>query len=123
MAPALRILEPGLSTTVQDLGRIGSQHLGVAVSGALDPVSLRAANALAGNPPGTRALEVAYVGPTLVVEADDIRLSFAGAPAAIDILPDEQATEGERIEVMRSVRLRRGEVVRIGALLGAKVLY
>ena len=123
MSPALRVLAPGLQTTVQDLGRIGSQHLGVAVSGALDPVSLQAANALAGNPPGTGALEVAYVGPTLVVEADDIRLSFAGAPAAIDILPDEQAVEGERIEVMRSVRLHRGEVVRIGALSGAKVLY
>jgi biotin-dependent carboxylase-like uncharacterized protein len=123
MSPALRVLAPGLQTTVQDLGRTGSQHLGVAVSGALDPVSLRAANALAGNPPATGALEIAYLGPTLVVEADDVRLSFAGAPAAIDILPDEHATAGERIEVMRSIRLRRGEVVRIGALAGAKVLY
>jgi biotin-dependent carboxylase-like uncharacterized protein len=123
MSPALRVLAPGLQTTVQDLGRTGHQHLGVAVSGALDPVSLRAANALAGNPPGAGALEVAYVGPTLVVDADDVRLSFAGASATIDILSDEQATEGERIEVMRSIRLRRGEVVRIGALSGGKVLY
>ena len=60
-------------TTIQDLGRPGYQHLGIPVSGALDPVSLRAANALVGNAPGTGALEVAYVGPTLAVEADDVR--------------------------------------------------
>lgn len=72
MAAALRILEPGLSTTVQDLGRFGYQHLGVAVSGALDPVSLRAANALVGNAPGLGALEVAYVGPKFVVEGKSV---------------------------------------------------
>jgi biotin-dependent carboxylase-like uncharacterized protein len=123
MSAALRVLAPGLLTTVQDLGRTGYQHLGIAVSGALDPVSLRAANALAGNPPDTGALEVAYVGPKLAVEADDVRLSFAGAQAAIDVLPDANASEGERIEVMRSIRLRRGEVIRIGSLSGSNVLY
>jgi len=51
MSAALRILEPGLLTTVQDLGRIGYQHLGVPTSGALDPVSFRAANILVGNAP------------------------------------------------------------------------
>ncbi len=53
MTPSLRVLAPGLLTTIQDLGRNGFQHLGIPVSGALDPMSLRAANALAGNPPGT----------------------------------------------------------------------
>jgi len=50
MTAALRVVAPGLMTTVQDLGRPGYQHLGVPVSGALDHVSLRAANLLAGNP-------------------------------------------------------------------------
>lgn len=123
MTAALRVAAPGLMTTVQDLGRTGYQHLGIAVSGALDPVSLQAANALAGNAPGTGALEVTYVGPTLVAEADDMRLAFAGADAAIDVLPDEHAKEGVRIDAMRSVRLERGEAVRIGSLTGSKVLY
>ena len=82
MNPALRVLAPGLLTTVQDLGRPGYQSLGIPVGGALDPVSLRAANALAGNAPTVGALEVAYVGPTLAVDADDVRLSFVGAQAA-----------------------------------------
>jgi biotin-dependent carboxylase-like uncharacterized protein len=130
MKPALRVLAPGLLTTVQDLGRPGYQHLGIPVGGALDPVSFRAANALVGNAPGTGALEVAYVGPTLAVDADDVRFSFVGAlapvdilPAPVDILPNETASRGRRIDIMRSVRLRRGEVVRIGSLLGGTVLY
>lgn len=123
MKPALRVLTPGLLTTVQDLGRHGFQRLGIPVSGALDPVSLRAANMLVDNAAGAGALEVAYVGPTLAIDADDVRISIVGAQAAVDILPDVTATAGRRIEGMRSVRLRRGEVIRIGSLSGGAVLY
>jgi biotin-dependent carboxylase-like uncharacterized protein len=123
MMPALRVVAPGLLTTIQDFGRVGYQHLGVPVSGALDPVSLRAANLLVGNPPGIAALEVAYLGPTLTVEADDVRIAAVGANAAIDVLAEAGAPEGRRIEMMRSHRLRRGEAIRIGALTGAPVLY
>jgi hypothetical protein len=73
MTAALSIVRPGLLTTIQDLGRVGHQSLGIAVCGALDPVALRAANALAGNPPEAGALEVLHLGPTIVVEADNVR--------------------------------------------------
>jgi biotin-dependent carboxylase-like uncharacterized protein len=123
MTPALHIVRPGLLTTVQDFGRVGYQSLGIAVGGALDPMSLRAANALVGNSPGAGALEVLYVGPLMVVEADDVRLSFAGANAGIEILPDVTATVGVPVETMRSVRLRRGEAIRVGSLSRGAVLY
>jgi biotin-dependent carboxylase-like uncharacterized protein len=123
MRPALRVLQPGLLTTVQDMGRPGHQSLGIPVSGALDSLSLRAANALVGNAPDAGALEVAYVGPTLAVDADEVRLAFVGADATIDVFPDGAAENGTRIGTMRSMRLRRGEVVRIGSLTGGAVLY
>src|SRR5688500_6053638 len=123
MTPSLRVVTPGLMTTVQDLGRPGFQRLGVPVSGALDPVSLRAANLLVGNAPDAGALEVACLGPTIAVEADDVRIAVAGAHAAIDILPDAVATSGMPIEGLRSARLSRGEALRIGALRGGTVLY
>jgi biotin-dependent carboxylase-like uncharacterized protein len=123
MTPALSIVRPGLLTTIQDLGRVGHQSLGIAVCGALDPLALRAANALAGNPPGAGALEVLHLGPTMVVEADEVRMSFAGPRATIEILPDVAAIRGRPIETMRSVRLRRGEVIRIGSLAGGAALY
>jgi len=123
MTPCLHIIRPGLLTTVQDLGRFGYQNLGIAVAGALDPIGLRAANALVGNAPGDGALELLYLGPTIAVEADDIRMAVAGANAAIEILPDVTAARGRRVEAMRSIRLRRGEVVRFGSLSGGAVLY
>jgi biotin-dependent carboxylase-like uncharacterized protein len=123
MSPALRVLSPGLWTTVQDLGRIGYQHLGIPISGALDPVSLRAANVLVGNAPETAALEVAYVGPAFTIEADDVRMAFVGAQAAIEVLADERASAGTLVESMESIHLKRGNVVRIGSLVGATTLY
>lgn len=123
MNPALRVLAPGLLSTIQDAGRPGFQGLGIPMGGALDLVSFHAANALVGNSPTSAVLEVAYVGPTLAVEANEVRLAFVGAQAPIDILADEFATRGERVEGMRSVCLRRGQLVRIGSLHEGAVLY
>lgn len=123
MNPCLHVLAPGLVTTVQDFGRVGFQRLGVSVCGAIDPVSLRAANLLVGNPADAGALEILCLGPTLAVEADAVRVAVMGGPAAIDILPDAAAAGGRRIEPMSSARLVRGETLRIGALSGASVLY
>ncbi len=123
MIPTLRVLKPGLRTTIQDLGRPGYQRFGISVSGALDPVSLRAANALVGNPPGMGALEAAYVGPTLAVEAEEVRFAFVGAHATVEVLPDATAVIGRKIRPPRSIRLRRGEVVRVGSLSRGAVLY
>ncbi len=124
MTGALRVVAPGLMTTVQDLGRRGYQHLGVPVSGALDHVSLRAANLLVGNPPGTAALEIFYQGPTLAVEADSVRIALAGGAAPIDILaPDGGNGGSRRLAAFESARLVRGERLRIGPLTGSASAY
>lgn len=123
MTPALNIVRPGLMTTVQDLGRAGYQKLGIAVGGGLDPVALRAANAVVGNAPDVGALEVLYFGPVFEVEADSVRLSFVGANATIEILPDVSAKFGIPVQAMRSLVVKRGEVVRVGSLSGGAVLY
>ena len=123
MTAALRVLSPGLMTTVQDLGRVGYQHLGVPVSGALDPVSLRAANLLVGNAPGMAALEIVYKGPALAVEADSARVALAGGRAPVEVVSQDGDGGAERLPLLESARLRRGQVVRIGALAGSAVLY
>ena len=48
----LEVLEGGLHTTVQDMGRRGGQALGIPPSGAQDGFALRIANLLVGNPAG-----------------------------------------------------------------------
>jgi biotin-dependent carboxylase-like uncharacterized protein len=123
MRPALGVVAPGLMTTLQDFGRTGHQHLGIPVSGALDAVALRAANAIVGNPPGMGALEIAYRGPTLAVEGDSARVAYAGGAAAIEVLDDAAAASGTRLPPLQSVRLRKGQALRIGALSGSVLGY
>ena len=67
---SIRVVEPGLLTTVQDLGREGAGSVGVAVSGALDRGALRTANRLVGNPEGAAGLEVTMGGLRAVADAD-----------------------------------------------------
>jgi biotin-dependent carboxylase-like uncharacterized protein len=108
MTVGLKVLVPGLHTTVQDLGRVGYQAIGVPVSGALDGVSLRLANALAGNPPGTSALEILISGPVFEVMGDTVRAALTGAGASLAI-----GTEKARVDAGQSVTLPRGEVVEV----------
>jgi allophanate hydrolase len=109
MTPGLKVLAPGLHTTVQDLGRIGYQDIGVPVSGALDGCGLRLANALVGNPPGTAALEILMSGPVLEIAADSARLSLVGAGASLAIRDENPKV----VAAGQSVTVQRGDIVQI----------
>ena len=75
---SIRVLRPGLLTTVQDHGRHGFQRVGLCPGGAMDPVSLSLANALVGNPLDEAALEITVIGPELLFEQDTL-LAVCGA--------------------------------------------
>jgi biotin-dependent carboxylase-like uncharacterized protein len=64
--PALRIVQVGFATTVQDHGRVGLAHLGVPTGGAVDRRTHDLMNRLVGNPPGAATIETMGA---LVVEA------------------------------------------------------
>lgn len=66
----IRIIKPGLLTTVQDLGRFGFQQYGMPVSGAMDTKSLVLANLLVGNNKEEAVLEATLTGPVIEFEAD-----------------------------------------------------
>ncbi|KWW21215.1 KipI antagonist [Peribacillus simplex] len=75
---SLRIIKPGLLTSIQDLGRKGFQQHGVIVSGAMDRYSLRIANMLVGNHEGEAAMEITLMGPTIKMEKNCL-ISITGA--------------------------------------------
>jgi len=60
--PVLEVLDAGVLTTVQDLGRPGWAHLGVPRSGALDSPAVRLANRLVGNEESAAGLETTLAG-------------------------------------------------------------
>jgi biotin-dependent carboxylase-like uncharacterized protein len=105
----LKVLAPGLHTTVQDLGRIGYQNVGVPISGALDGFGLRLANALVGNLQGAAALEILVSGPSFEIAAGKVRVALVGAGASLAIRGERPRTVSEG----QSTTVLQGEVVRV----------
>ncbi|HQQ78728.1 MAG TPA: biotin-dependent carboxyltransferase family protein [Thermoanaerobaculia bacterium] len=79
MRRGLVVLEPGILSTVQDLGRPGWGAWGVPASGALDEEALRLANRLVGNPEDAAALEITLSGPVFKA-VGDVLLAVVGGP-------------------------------------------
>ena len=110
MTAFLKIQEPGIHSTIQDLGRFGYQDLGVPVSGALDATSFRLANALAGNDEKMAAIEILLQGPTIEVCAETVSIALAGTSTPIEVLGETPRL----VPPWQSLMLHQGEVFRIG---------
>jgi antagonist of KipI len=104
---ALKIIRPGMFTTVQDHGRWGFQAYGVGVSGAMDLFSHRLANALVGNTDEDATLEITLLGPEIEFEADS-RIAVTGAEFRLTL--DGEVVEMDRaLDVFAGSRLTFGE--------------
>ncbi|MBP3041160.1 biotin-dependent carboxyltransferase family protein [Bacillaceae bacterium Marseille-Q3522] len=73
----MRIVKPGLLTTIQDLGRYGYQKYGVIASGAMDMFAHRLANLLVGNEESEATLEITLLGPVIEFTEDSL-ISICG---------------------------------------------
>ena len=112
---SVEILSSGPMLTVQDAGRFGLRHMGVSPAGPIDPAAMALANALAGNDPGAAALE--FAGPAGSFRSDaPLRFAVAGADCAIRI-------DGRPVAAGESHRLKPGEVLTVGAPMGAVWAY
>jgi antagonist of KipI len=100
---ALLVVEPGLLTTVQDLGRYGWQRVGIPPSGPMDRTAFVVANRLVGNPDGATALECTLNGPQLEVREDTL-VAVTGAEMGFSV-------NGREAPAWSAVRVRAGDVV------------
>lgn len=99
----IKVINPGLLTTIQDLGRPGYFHLGIPISGAMDRLAIRAANLLVGNDQGAAALETVFMGPQLEFERDAVvAVTGAELPPLVD---------GHEKETWTSFKIRAGQVL------------
>ena len=69
---AIRVQDPGLLTTVQDLGRYGYSHLGISSGGAADSLATRIANLLVGNAENAATLEMTLAGTRLEFDEESV---------------------------------------------------
>jgi len=110
---AIKVLKPGLATTVQDLGRPGYYHIGIPLSGGMDRHALAGANLLVGNPEGAAVLEAVFMGPELEF-TDDATVAVTGAE-----LPPK--LDGAPRETWSSFKVKRGQILSFDFLkLGAR---
>jgi antagonist of KipI len=80
----LRVVKPGLLTTVQDLGRKAGLPMAVPFSGAMDSFSARTANFIVGNP-GTNAVLEITLGGAAFSAVTDLLIGYAGNGAHLNI--------------------------------------
>jgi biotin-dependent carboxylase-like uncharacterized protein len=97
----LRVVAPGLLTTVQDLGRFGWAHFGVSASGAADALALRAGNLLVGNAENAPALEMTLLGGAFEFECDAV-VALTGSDF------------GAGLPLWSALPVKAGETVRCG---------
>jgi KipI family sensor histidine kinase inhibitor len=103
-ARSVTVLRPGLFTTIQDDGRWGHQASGVPVSGPMDRLSHRMANALVGNEQTAALLEATLAGPEVRIDNGAV-LAVTGADLGARL-------DSDVVPLHRPVRCRPGTVLR-----------
>lgn len=73
----IKVLQPGIQTTIQDQGRYGFQSYGISSGGAMSTFSSRLANILVGNQMDAPVLEIVQ-SPHLFLFEEDALVSFCG---------------------------------------------
>ncbi|MGG2065349.1 biotin-dependent carboxyltransferase family protein [Bacillus sp. S14(2024)] len=99
----IEVLQQGMLTTVQDLGRHTYQQYGVPVGGAMDTVALRIANMLVGNEEGEAGLEITIIGPKLLIKQTTL-IAIGGANM-------EPLLNGKRVPLWRPVLAKEGSML------------
>ncbi len=95
----------GALNTVQDLGRTAFRHLGVSVSGVMDPLALRAGNLLLGNDENAAAIEV-QVFPLRVRFLQDTAIALTGADC-------RALLDGVELPPWWGCRVQKGQVLEL----------
>lgn len=111
----LKIVKSGLATTIQDMGRPGYFHLGIPEGGAMDRLSMRAANMLVGNPEEAAGLEAVFMGPEIeFTQEASVAVTGAELPVMVD---------GEPRETWTSFTMKPGQVLSFGFLQAGARAY
>jgi len=99
----IKVIKPGLLSTIQDQGRMGQMHNGIAQTGAMDRLSMHLANWLVGNPLNHPTIEVTVIGPSLQFEED---ISIAVSGADFDLYLD-----GSSVAANQTIQVKAGQTL------------
>ena len=132
--PTLKIIQPGMLSTIQDRGRYGYQRYGMPTAGAMDTFALRAANALLGNNDNAACIEATVLGPRIEI-LTDTRIAITGANVSprldsepIPMWQSVAASKGSRLELRGPKDGMRGYLAVAGGIdvpevMGSRATY
>ena len=106
----------GPASSVQDGGRYGAQRYGLTPSGAMDRLSLAAANTLVGNEPFAAAVEIGPFGAAFTAHDGAVRVALAGAPRSAEIA-------GRMVAFGTSMTIADGDTLKLGFAKGGAFSY
>jgi biotin-dependent carboxylase-like uncharacterized protein len=104
---ALRIIYPGIFSTVQDFGRKGYLADGIPPSGAMDNFALRMGNLILKNPIGEAGIEMTSIGMKADVLEDAV-IAITGAEA-------DAKLNSQPIPLWTAVEIKKGDTLNIAA--------
>lgn len=111
----IRILNGGFLTTVQDMGRYGSQETGMAVSGVMDTRAAALADILVGNDENEAVLEVTMMGPIMEFTEDEL-IAVTGGDLGAKV-------DGNPLPRYEAVLIKAGQTVSFGGMYGGSRAY
>lgn len=103
---SIKIINGGMLSTIQDIGRTGAQSTGFSVSGVMDRDAYRDANHLVGNINNEAVIEMTYNGICAEFLCDTV-IAFTGGNFAPTI-------NGMSVPCYQSLTVHRGEILKMG---------
>ncbi len=104
---SLTVIDDGLYTSIQDVGRTGYQAYGFSKSGPMGYFSMQLANYIAQNKPNDAVLEMSLIGPTLYADTDCV-IAVTGADMQVEI-------NEKGIQLGKAITLRAGDTLKFKA--------
>lgn len=99
----ITFINPGMSTTVQDKGRIGYRYYGVPQSGYMDDFSAKLANLIIGQNEHQALIEFTYQGAKMHFDSD-CQIALTGADLA-------WSCDGQKIERNSLINIHAGQII------------
>ena len=101
----IKVIEPGLYSSIQDHGRFGYRNIGVPYSGFMDHESAGIANKIVGNNESEPLIEITIMGPTLLFNNDCV-LSITGGDF-------NSLINNDKIEMYKPIHVKLGDTLKI----------
>ena len=111
----IEVLRTGLYTSIQDEGRLGYQHFGIPIGGAMDLGAMHEANRLLGNPKNSAVLEMSFQGPKLLFHRTT-QIAVRGALMEIRL-------NNQRVESVNVITIKKNDLLQFGAAYHGKRTY